>query len=1106
MKITFDQYQRYKTIQILIKAIKNYYKLDKVKILEVGANEQLNLEKFLPDEDITYSDLEVPESIGSDVKFIKADATNLCNIDDGEFDIVVSSDVFEHIPKDKRNDFIKETYRVSKILNINCFPFYSRAVVNSEIRVNEFYKGIYGIDHRWLKEHIDNGLPNINDIEILLNRLNMKNFMFEHGDIFVWEEMTKALSFSESSHNTLEVMQRIVNVYIDYIYRHDIGNENYRKFLIIAKEDEALKYIKDAVNQNFDKELSSKYTNFLYRNIDDMKSIVQTINLKNEEDNIKKVSLYIDDGQGFSEDNVIQYNYKIDNYKGKVHIFNEIDKKVRRLRLDPIEGKCIIIRNFDIDSNLGKAKYEIVNGYRLEDYIIFDTNDPQISIEIDHAIEWLDITFDISICNYSNSIVFFNSLRNIMVKNIEEKNNIIEVMQEKSKEIQGKSKEIEQKSKEIQQKNEVIRNTNQALDNINKKITDMECSLQYYKNSYNIISTSTCWKITKPIRMLFDVLKKMIGLNRYTLIIYKAIKCLKNNGIKFTCKKIVIKLRKQNGYNKYVNGADLTEKERNRQQKTNFSRDIKFSIVTPLYNTPEEFLHEMIDSCRNQTYSNWELCLADGSDNEHAYVEKIVKSYMKKDKRIKYKKLQKNGGISENTNECIKMSTGDYIALFDHDDVLHPSVLYEYMKAICEKDADFIYCDEDKFEKDINKRFDPYFKPDFAIDNLRANNYICHFTVFKKSLLNQVGLFKKEFDGAQDHDIIFRLVEKSKNIIHVPKVLYHWRVSTASVAADPYAKPYTITAGINAVTEHLKRCGLEAKVESSKFHPNVYRIKYKIIGQPLISILIPNKDHIEELSRCINSILEKSTYKNYEIIIIENNSEKEETFEYYEQLKRYKNIKVVVYKTDGKFNYSAINNFGVNYTNGEHLLFLNNDVEVISENWLEEMLMYSQREDIGAVGAKLYYPNNTIQHAGIILGIGGVAGHSHKYFDRNSCGYFARCVMQQNFSAVTAAALMMKKSIFTHIEGFDESFEVAFNDVDLCMRIRRAGYLIAWTPYAELYHYESISRGYEDTAEKKERFKGEVLRFQKRWTKELENGDPYYNPNLTLEKENFEIG
>ena len=540
-----------------------------------------------------------------------------------------------------------------------------------------------------------------------------------------------------------------------------------------------------------------------------------------------------------------------------------------------------------------------------------------------------------------------------------------------------------------------------------------------------------------------------------------------------------------------------------RQRKTKFPRNIKFSILVPLYNTPKDFLQEMIGSVLFQTYENWELCLADGSDDEHSYVKEICENIAKKDSRIKYKKLEKNGGISENTNECIKMAAGDYISLFDHDDLLHPSALFETMKAVCEKDADFVYTDEATFESpNLHKIIHTNFKPDFAPDYFHTNNYVCHFSSFKKSLLDKIGGFDSATNGAQDFDLFLRLSELTEKIVHVQKCLYFWRASPTSTAGASNAKSYTTDAGKLALEKHIRRCDINAVVEYGKV-PNTYKINYKILGTPLVSILIPNYEHWKTLKKCIDSIMSLSTYDNYEIIIIENNSKGKDTFDYYASLKDNEKIRIVTW--EGKFNYSAINNFGFKYTKGEYILLLNNDIEVISPNWIEEMLMFTQRKDVGAVGAMLYYKNNRIQHAGVLLGLRGVANHAHYRWQRNSYGYCNRLITVQNYSAVTAACCMIPRHVFEEINGLDESFEVAFNDVDMCMRIRKAGYLIVWTPYAELYHYESESRGYEDTTEKQARFVGEVRRFQEKWGKELAAGDLYYNPNLTLEREDFSV-
>lgn len=548
------------------------------------------------------------------------------------------------------------------------------------------------------------------------------------------------------------------------------------------------------------------------------------------------------------------------------------------------------------------------------------------------------------------------------------------------------------------------------------------------------------------------------------------------------------------------------------ERETVFDRMIKISILVPLYNTPEPFLRDMITSVLNQTYQNWELCLADGSDAEHGEVGRICREYLEKDSRIVYQKLLKNEGISGNTNECLKLATGEYIGLFDHDDILHPSTLYEYVKAVNEQDADYIYCDETTFKNgDINKMLTMHFKPDYAVDNLRANNYICHFSVFAKRLLEGEELFRSRFDGSQDHDMILRMTDRAKHIVHIPKLLYYWRCHEGSVASGIDAKPYVVAAAKGAVADHLRRHGFtHFQITSTRAFETIFKIRYEIIGDPMISIVIPNKDHAADLKRCVTSILEKSTYENYEIVIVENGSETKEIFEYYTSLKEYDNIRVVTYeKPEGQngFNYSAVNNFGVKQTKGDYILLLNNDTEVITVNWMEELLMYAQREDVGAAGAKLYYGNKTIQHAGVVLQLGAhrTAGHSHYGQSRENLGYMGRLCYAQNVSAVTGACLLVKKSLFEEVGGLDESFAISLNDVDFCLKLREKGLLNVFTPFAELYHYESVSRGLDDSGEKAERYNRESAHFREKWKTVLEKGDPYYNPNFSLDRSDFAL-
>lgn len=550
----------------------------------------------------------------------------------------------------------------------------------------------------------------------------------------------------------------------------------------------------------------------------------------------------------------------------------------------------------------------------------------------------------------------------------------------------------------------------------------------------------------------------------------------------------------EGGYEAWLARHKVDKRTLRRQKHSAFAQKPLISIVIPLYCTPLPYLKKLLESVRRQSYENWQLCLADGSPDDKA--KEFIEKHYGREKRIVYRKLEENGGISANTNEAVALAAGEYLMLCDHDDTLEPDALYEIVKAINDTGADVLYTDEDKVSMDGRHYFDPNFKPDFNLFRLRENNYICHIFVVKKSLTDETGLLRSEFDGAQDFDFILRCCEKAQKITHIPKVLYHWRCHMDSTAADPSSKAYAYEAGRKAVREHYQRLGIDAKVEMTE-RPGWYRSHVKVQGNPLISVIIPNKDHTDDLELCLFSMTRKSTYRNYEILIVENNSEKEETFEYYRKLPdRYPKARVLTWEKE--FNYSAINNFAAKEAKGEYLLFLNNDVEILTPDWMEEMLQNCQQENVAAVGAKLYYPDDTIQHAGVVLGLGGIAGHIMCRASKEDPGYFGRMISVQEISAVTAACMMVKKSDFDAVGGLDETFQVAFNDIDLCMKFRAAGKKIIFTPYAELYHYESKSRGLEDTPEKQFRFDKEVKRFQEKWAQQLEMGDPYYSPNLSV--------
>ena len=584
----------------------------------------------------------------------------------------------------------------------------------------------------------------------------------------------------------------------------------------------------------------------------------------------------------------------------------------------------------------------------------------------------------------------------------------------------------------------------------------------------------------------------------------KVLKYIRVNGIRGLRSYIVEGVnRKEKPYAEWYAEQLPSREELEEQRQKRFEKEPKISVIVPTYRTPEVFLREMIDSVVNQTYSNWELCIADGSEGDKV-VEGILESYAKKDSRIKYRLLEKNLGIADNTNAAFELATGEYIGLFDHDDLLAENALYEVVNALQEDDYDILYTDEDKISGDGKEHNDPNFKPDFSMDLFRSHNYITHFFVVKHSIMNKIGGFRSAYDGSQDYDLMFRCIENSEKIKHIPLILYHWRIHQNSVAGDPASKMYAYDAGKRAIEDHLKRMNIAATVEHQGLW-GMYHVKYETPGNPLISIVIPNKDHTKDLDVCIRSIYKNSSYRNFEIIVVENNSTEKETFSYYDSIQsEFENVKVVVW--DGIFNYSAINNFGVQYTNGEYLLFLNNDTEMISEDALKEMLGCCMREEVGAVGAKLLYDDDTVQHAGVVVGFGGYAGHVNTGIGRDDYGYMVRAMINCNYSAVTAACMMTKKDLFLQVGGFDEQFVVACNDVDYCLKLRAIDKLIVYNAFSEWYHYESKSRGYEDTPEKLARFENEVKKFQKKWPEILEQGDPFYNPNFPVTQAPFTLG
>ncbi|MBU9227195.1 glycosyltransferase family 2 protein [Burkholderia multivorans] len=663
---------------------------------------------------------------------------------------------------------------------------------------------------------------------------------------------------------------------------------------------------------------------------------------------------------------------------------------------------------------------------------------------------------------------------------------------------------------------------------LQRKLADAETRVQSSTNAQSIIEqlsadlaavhASASWRITAPLRACVHATRRAVhaaesltahlrarggvinALRHYYAIWHKE----GMQGVRRRATRILARDTFEDSpeaYARWIAQYDTIDDAKRATLRTavaRFARRPLISIVVPTYNSDIALLHEMIESVRAQIYPHWELCIADDASTIEA-VRTTLADYASRDARIKVVLRDRNGHIAEASNSALACASGEYVALLDHDDILPEHALYMVVKAINEHSgARLFYSDEDKLTPD-GRRIAPYFKSDWNPELFLTQNLFSHLGVYETALVREVGGFRKGFEGSQDHDLALRCIEKAGHnaVHHIPHILYHWRVVPGSTAASGAEKPYALTAGIRAVEEHLQRIGVEATVSQAASDIGLIRVRYAMPAPaPLVSIVIPTRDGVELLRQCVESIFTRSTYPNFEIIIVDNGSVKPETLAYFDSLNTHPNVRVL--RDDRPFNFSALNNAAVSQSHGEYICLLNNDIEVITPEWLEEMVSLAARPGNGAIGACLWYPNDTLQHGGVMLGLGGVAGHIHARLPRGAFGYFGRAVSTQNLSVVTAACLLIRRSIYDEVHGLDEELAVAFNDVDFCIRVRNAGYRNVWTPYAELYHHESATRGSDLSPEKARRFAREIRFMEQRWGAALFN-DPAYNPNLTLD-------
>jgi O-antigen biosynthesis protein len=1144
MNLPFDQYTRNYIIKKIIDSIRNNCN-NSFKILDAGGRNG-NLSSFLHDDEIHIIDIRP----GTESNYVIGDVTK-APYKDSSFDIVVSSDVYEHVPASEREYFISELLRVSKNFVILGAPFDSKDVKDAEMKACNYFKKITGEPHPWLLEHIENGLPSNEKLENFLEDNDFSYLTIKTNNISNWFLMQLLIFYTSKYTNFMENVNKVHRYYNEnFLDLGDLLEPSYRTIYLISKN---LEFPELDLKYKRDKDLSkyrtlerlifeiiedsiSKSTNLtaeLSKEIQNKDSYIQGLNnfINEFKQEIQNKDSYI---QGL-DNNINEFKREILN---KDSYIQQVSTSVEELKKE-IQYKDDLIQYKD---DLLQYKDDLIIQNRKELNDIYETVSWKIYIKCKRVVNVLfppntkrRQTFDIGVLgiqmlNKQGPGEFFHQIkcrldkkhRKYSVPAIETDfissniTNSPKVALPLLETLKGKFTFPTNNLNELKFFTATYKRINSDLE-LHIINDSMKIIRKSKVKGYEVLDNDyTSFKF-KPIKysggkiFSFELVSKgdpsaAIWYNDsgdlQELALFYGDKTL-NGSIGFqACSNLEI----EEEYDLWIlkNNLTIPKQEQHKVKIKEFVFKPKISLIMPVYNVDKVWLEKAIDSVRNQLYENWELCIADdASTKEH--IKLTLEKYLKEDDRIKIKYLSNNLGISGASNEALSLATGEFIGLLDNDDELSIDALYEVVKLLNKKPkTDLVYSDEDKITME-GKRCNPFFKPDWSPDLLLTVNYICHFTVIRTKLVEEVGRFKIGFEGSQDYDLFLRVIEKTNNIEHIQKILYHWRMIPSSTASNINVKDNAHTNGVKALQNHLIRQNIEGNVANSLNRTN-YRIEYVIKENSLVSIIIPFKDKVDYLKRCINSITKYTKETRYEILLVSNNSKEKETFEYLDSLKKHQHIKIIKY--DYPFNFAAINNFAAKKSSGSYLLFLNNDTEVITENWLHYLLMNAQRKEIGCVGAKLLYPDGTIQHAGVVLGLTGMAGHVFARLPENQWTNFGLDSWSRNYLAVTAACLMISKDKFNQVRGFDENFTICGNDIDLCLRVYRQGYRNLYIPNVRLYHFESISRGKEIPV-------GDFQESWKSYKHYLEIGDPFYNPNLTLEntscnlnkysKPNFEV-
>jgi len=1167
MDLPFDIFTRNSLIGKLVDSIKKNDK-NTLRILDVGGRAG-NLSDFLKDDELHILDIRT----GEESNYVLGDVTNSPYRDDS-FDVVISSDAYEHIPKNKRLDAIAEMLRISKNFIILGAPFDSKYVREAEIKACNYFNEIAGEPHPWLKEHINNGLPSSDDLEYFLGGNGFDFLALRTNNISNWLLMQLFMFYSSKYGVPNEDMGKVYRYYNDNLLSlGDSLSPTYRMTYLIGKKGTLPKvYLKSNSTMDLSKYHTLQELIFVtigrLMNSKDLhiQNLEMLINGNNE--HISKLTAIVQSQDSQIHDFEMLINGNNEHISKLTTIVQSRDSQIHDFEMlingnnEHISKLTTIVQSQDSQIHDFEMLINGNNEHISKLTAIVQSRDSQIRDfenvivesnmklnDIYHSTTWnmlkkyqqmIDIllpyttkrrhVYDLGIISIRIIVndgfsAFLYKLKDrgrgsaldvskialiqtnpnppfaplALVKGLRGKftfptNNLIEV---RILTATYKRRNSDLELHITNTEGQIIRKASvkgyKIQDNKHtsfkfKPIKDNEGQIFFFKLTSKGEPSAAVWyneSVTFPeLSLIYDdaPINGSIGFQAFA-----------NIGIK-------------NKYNLWIlkNEPTQVKLEQYKKEINSFTYHPKISIVTPVFNVDQIWLEKAIDSVRNQLYENWELCIVDDASTKK-HIKQTLEKYSKKDGRIKVKYLSKNKGISGASNEALSLATGEFLGLLDNDDELSIDALYEVVKLLNKNpEIDLIYSDEDKITEN-GTRCNPFFKPDWSLDLLLSVNYICHFTVIRKNLVEEVGQFNLGFEGAQDYDLFLRITEKTNSVEHIPKILYHWRMLPGSTALDVNVKSDAHTNGIKALQNHLKRENIDGRVIGGLNKTN-YRIEYSIDNDPLVSIIIPFKDKSDYLKKCISSIIKKTNKTRYEIILVSNNSKETATFEYLNSIKEFPNITIIKY--DSVFNFSAINNFAAKKAAGEYLLFLNNDTEVITDDWLNYLLMHAQREKIGCVGAKLLYPDGTIQHAGVVLGMKGMAGHVFSGLHENQSTSFGLDSWTRNYLAVTGACLMISKDKFKQVGGYDEKFIICGSDVDLCIRVHKMGCQNLYVPYVRLYHFESVSRGTDIP----------INDFQKSWSSYqhfLQNGDQFFNPNLSLEntlcdlnifdKWNFEI-